>query len=67
MLDDRLLTDAARDALEQLSHFAPGDVAPPVPFALAEELAHFGYAHEDANGGTAITDLGRLYVRDHPL
>ena len=67
MLDDRLLSDAARDALEQLSHYAPGDPAPPVPFALAEELEHFGLAHEDAQGGTAITDLGRLWLSDHPI
>ena len=66
MLDAVTLSPEAREALEELSHFAPGDIAPPVPFAIAEELIQVGLAHEDAAGGTAITDLGRLWMRDNP-
>lgn len=68
MLDDRTLSIStpARAALEGLMAYAPGDIAPPVPFALAEELLVQGFVQESAMGGVHITELGRLYVRDHP-
>jgi hypothetical protein len=67
-MEDAALTisPAARDALEELSLMAPSEFHPQVLFALADELACHGLVHTDGLGGAAITELGRLYLREHP-
>jgi hypothetical protein len=67
MEDDALtISAAARDVLEELGLMAPSEFHPKVPFAFADELALHGLVHTDGQGGAAITELGRLYLRDHP-